>query len=276
MLVVTYAKAGTSWMQAILGHLLLGVGSAAAARPQEVSRWLDMRSPLPVADCHAALGAQTHRRFLKTHLRRDALPPTPAGVKAIYIDRDSRDVILSMHAYHSRLAPEALAAISSLPDRVGPPLALPPADAATYWRGWMEGDGHPWWSFWDHTRTWWAARHRRDVLLLHYADMLADLPAAGRRVAAFLDLPPLSDANLATVVERCSFDYMKAHAEDVTPGGGKVLRGGAPAFMHKGTNGRWRGVLTAAEADAYEARAVAELGEACARWLKEGGAVGRV
>lgn len=91
-----------------------------------------MCSPFPVADRQAALGAKTNRRFLKTHLRRDALPPTPAGVKAIFICRDARDVLMSMHAYHSRRMPEALSSISCLPNRVGPPLEPVPAHAATY------------------------------------------------------------------------------------------------------------------------------------------------
>lgn len=270
ILVVTYAKAGTTWVQAILAQLLLGVGSAAAGRPQDVSPWLDMRSAVPVADRVAALAAQPHRRFIKSHLPLGALPYSDR-LKYIYVGRDARDLLLSMHNHHTHLTAEAVAAMNAVPGRVGPPLAATPPDMVTYWREWMARDGHPWWPFWPHVRGWWAARTRPNVLLLHHADLLADLPAGVRRIAAFLGLPPLSAGDLDTVVARCSFGYMRDHAADVAPGGDALFRGGARAFIHKGTNGRWRGVLPPADVAAYEAAAAAELGDECARWLHEGG-----
>lgn len=43
--------------------------------------------------------AQTHRRFLKTHLPVDALVFS-GQAKYIYIGRDTRDVMWSMHNHH--------------------------------------------------------------------------------------------------------------------------------------------------------------------------------
>mgnify|MGYP007026263039 FL=1 len=63
---------------------------------------------------------------------------------------------------------------------------------------------------------------------------------------------------------------MKAHAENVAPLGGAIFEGGAQTFINKGVNGRWKDVLTADDIAAYEARAVAELGLDCARWLADG------
>jgi aryl sulfotransferase len=40
--------------------------------------------------------------------------------------------------------------------------------------------------------------------------------------------------------------------------------------VHKGTNGRWRDILTVNESSKYERRAVQELGRDCARWLATG------
>ncbi|GAB0495975.1 hypothetical protein MMPV_007285 [Pyropia vietnamensis] len=269
LVVDTYSKAGTTWVQAILAQLLLGVGSSAAARPHDVSPWLDVRSAVPVADRVAALATQSHRRFLKSHLPLDALPYSK-DLKYLYIGRDARDVIVSMHNHHSNLHADMIAKLNDLPGRVGPPLGPAPADIVTYWREWMARDGYPWWPFWSHIRGWWAARNRPNVLLLHYADLLGDLPAGVRRIATFLDVP-LSDADLAIIVDRCSFRYMREHAADVTPGGDTLFQGGARTFIHKGVNGRWRDVLSPADVEAYEATAVAELGEDCARWLREGG-----
>jgi aryl sulfotransferase len=49
-----------------------------------------------------------------------------------------------------------------------------------------------------------------------------------------------------------------------------MWNGGAKTFINKGTNGRWRDVLTADEIAAYDAKALAELGADCARWLASG------
>ncbi|HEY1755602.1 MAG TPA: hypothetical protein VGG72_09425, partial [Bryobacteraceae bacterium] len=68
----------------------------------------------------------------------------------------------------------------------------------------------------------------------------------------------------------CSFEYMKANAAATVPAGGAFWDGGAETFLHKGTNGRWRDVLSKEESAAYEQRATAELGEECARWLAGG------
>ena len=45
---------------------------------------------------------------------------------------------------------------------------------------------------------------------------------------------------------------------------------GASSFINKGVNGRWRDVLSAADCANYEARALANLGPACAHWLATG------
>jgi hypothetical protein len=72
-----------------------------------------------------------------------------------------------------------------------------------------------------------------------------------------------------SIVEHCSFDYMKRNATKSAPLGGVFWDGGAETFIHKGTNGRWRDVLSAEECVAYDARSRAEFGEACAAWLAD-------
>jgi aryl sulfotransferase len=63
---------------------------------------------------------------------------------------------------------------------------------------------------------------------------------------------------------------MKRNATRSVPLGGAFWDAGAEVFIHKGVNGRWRDVLSAAEADEYEQRALRELGPACAAWLATG------
>ena len=52
-----------------------------------------------------------------------------------------------------------------------------------------------------------------------------------------------------------------------------VLKGGSNTFFHKGTNGRWREVLSADELILYDSAADRELTPECRRWLEHGGAV---
>jgi len=63
---------------------------------------------------------------------------------------------------------------------------------------------------------------------------------------------------------------MKRHATKSTPLGGAFWDGGAATFIHKGTNGRWQGVLSTDESAKYEEFARRHLEPACAHWLATG------
>jgi aryl sulfotransferase len=106
-------------------------------------------------------------------------------------------------------------------------------------------------------------------MLLHFGQLKADLPGQIRRIAAFLEIP-VDERRWPAIIEHCSFVYMKAHATKSVPLGGAFWDGGAETFVHKGTNGRWREVLSDADWRWYEETARRELGEDCARWLATG------
>ncbi len=262
IVIATYGKSGTTWTQQIIAQLLLP--DADALPVAEISPWLDLRVP-PTPVKLAALEAQTHRRFVKTHLPVDALVYSPRA-KYIYIGRDGRDVMWSMHNHHARANAFWYQVINDTPGRVGPPIAPPTADVRQYFLEWLDGDGYPFWPFWENVASWWAIRDLPNLMLLHFDELKRDLPGAMRRIAAFLDVA-VDEARFATQVEHCTFDWMKANATKVTPLGGAPWDGGAETFIHKGTNGRWRDVLTAADCARYEAMAVERLGPDCAAWL---------
>ena len=261
----TYGKSGTTWVQQIVAQLLFD--GAEGLEVAAMSPWLDLRV-LPKHVKLEAIEAQTHRRFLKTHLPVDALRFSPAA-KYIYIGRDGRDVIFSMYNHHANANAQWYQALNDSPGRVGPPIAKPPADIRQYYREWLEGDGHPFWPFFENVRSWWEIRDLPNVLLLHFARLKQDLPGEIRRIASFLDIP-IDEARFPSIVEHCSFDYMKRNAAKSAPLGGVFWDGGAETFIHKGTNGRWRDVLSAEESAAYEARARNQLGDECVAWLAGG------
>lgn len=265
IVIATYAKSGTTWMQQIVGQLLFGGDPDIAVA--EMSPWLDLRVPpkeikLPLVE------AQTHRRFLKTHLPVDALRFSPRA-RYVYIGRDGRDVVWSMYNHHANANAAWYAALNDTPGRVGPPIERPPGDVLQYWRDWIDRDGHPFWPFWENVRTWWQVRQLPNVHLVHFANLKRDMPAEIRRIARFLDIP-IDASRWDAILEHCSFDWMKRNAAKSVPLGGAFWDAGAEVFIHKGTNGRWREVLSRTESAEYERRARAELGEACAHWLATG------
>jgi len=259
----TYGKSGTTWVQQIVSQLIFN--GAEGVPVAERSPWVDLR--LPPKDVKLpALEAQTHRRFLKTHLPVDALRFSPRA-KYLYIGRDGRDVIWSMYNHHANANESWYRALNDSPGRVGPPIEKPPEDVVQYYREWLERDGHPFWPFFENVRSWWEVRHLPNVMLLHFADLKRDLPGGIKRIAAFLDIE-IDEARFPDIVEHCSFDYMKRNATAAVPLGGAFWDGGAETFIHKGTNGRWRDLLSAEDCARYEEKARAELGDACAQWLK--------
>jgi aryl sulfotransferase len=91
-----------------------------------------------------------------------------------------------------------------------------------------------------------------------------------RRIAAFIGAP-VDEAKFDARVRACTFEAMKGNAAAVAPLGGAMWKGGAETFINKGTNGRWKDVLTKAQVEAYEKAAEARLGKDCADWLAGGG-----
>ncbi len=275
IIIATSYKAGTTWTQAIVAHLLFPAGLPAPIG--EVSPWLDMRL-VPLEVLLPGLAAQTHRRFIKTHLPLDGLSYDP-GLRYVYVARDARDVFMSLWNHYTNYADDVFTQMNQLAGRVGDEFPPPPDDIHELWaqwitRGWFdwESDGWPYWSHLYHVQSWWDFRHLPNILFLHFSDMVADLGREVRRIAQFLDIG-VSDERLAEVVEATTFGQMKKSAEEYAPGGGVHWKGGAETFLHRGTNNRWRDVLSDEELALYDAACERTLDPACRKWLEQGGPV---
>ncbi len=265
IVISTYAKSGTTWMQQLVAQLVFGQDPFVPVA--DISPWVDLRFPLKTEKL-AIIEGQSHRRFLKTHLPVDALVYSPRA-KYIYVARDGRDVLLSLFNHHTQASDLWYRLLNETPGLVGPPMTRPATTVQAYFDEWLFGNGEPFWPFWDNVRSWWSIRHLPNLLLVHFSDLKTDLASEVRRIAHFLDIE-LNDAQMSRLLEHCSFAYMKRHGHLAAPFGGKLWNGGATHFINKGTNGRWRGVIDASAVDAYESMAIDHLGAECASWLTNG------
>lgn len=265
IVISTYAKSGTTWMQQIVSQLLFQ--GEEGLEVAQMSPWMDLRIP-PKEVKLTAVEEQTHRRFIKTHLPLDAMVFSEKA-KYIYIGRDGRDVLWSLYNHHSNANEAWYDALNNTPGRVGPPIEPPCTSVTDYFDQWLEKDGYPFWSLWENVRTWWTIRNFPNVHMVNFVNLKADMPGEIRRIAAFLDIS-IDESKWEQIQLHCSFDYMKANAAKSVPLGGAFWEGGAETFIHKGTNGRWREVLSAEQIDRYEKRALTELGPECSHWLATG------
>jgi aryl sulfotransferase len=260
IVISTWSKTGTTLMQQIVGQLIFN--GAPRVDRGEHSPWPDF---ILTPDARQKAEALTHRRYLKTHLPIDALVYSPRA-KYIYIGRDGRDVYWSWHNHHMGFNPEVLAHISSFyPGQ--PAYTYPNPDVRLAFLDWLDRDAWPNWPFWPHVQGWFDARHLPNLKLVHFANLKADLEGQIREIAAFLGIA-VDPEVMPAILEHCSIDYMRADA--IASGPGRIFKEGGKTFFNKGTNGRWRDVLTAEDLARYQAEVERNLTPDCVRWLETG------
>ena len=99
--------------------------------------------------------------------------------------------------------------------------------------------------------------------------MLVDLQGQVSRLAGLLGIE-LTAEELARIVKAATFDQMKKDFKPMDEFLRGAFKGGSDAFIFKGTNGRWRDVLTIEDLALYEAAKERVLTPDCAEWLETG------
>jgi aryl sulfotransferase len=278
IVIATSLKAGTTWTQRIVS-LLVFQTTELPTTLHWVSPWPDCRFIGGRAELAAIVESLEHRRFLKCHLPLDALPYRES-TKYLYVGRDTRDVFMSMWNHVRRYTPLAREMLSSGEHAPAEPFFEPPDDIREFWRIWMtrgtypwEHDGFPFWSHLHHARSYWDYRHLPNILILHYNDLKADLPGEMRRIARFLGID-VPEAKWPMLADAATFAAMKRDTALLGPEMGAIFEGGADGFLFKGTNDRWRDVLTAEDLALYDVAAARTLTPDLQRWLERGAASG--
>ncbi len=246
--VVTTAKCGQTWLQALLFHLktrgrepdLRGVGL------HGVSPWLELPASAgfgvqaPDRDARLAeLEALDDPRIFKLHVVYDEIP-RPAGSKAriVTITRDPRDVPYSMFEH-----------LQSMQFAEG---EAPPSDFDLYFERWLERG-----LYYEIVASFWPHKHDPDLLWLRYEDLHRDLDREARRIVEFLGWE-VSDSDRARVLPLVDFARMRGHEKTEI----FVQRGGRwkddKQFFREGAVGKNRARLSPDQ----ERRVLARLREA--------------
>jgi hypothetical protein len=275
VVISTPPKCGTTWTQ-MLCALLIFDGPAFPAPLDEVSPWLDMCN-CPLSEVTAALAAQSHRRFIKTHTPLDGLP-LHADVTYLVVGRDPRDVAISREHHAANLdfahfLELRAAAVGNEDLAELPPRRVPSEDPVERFRTFVadETDGGQTTlaSVLRHLDTGWQRRRDANVALFHYADLTADLPGELLRLAGVLGIP-CSVERARELAAEASLARMRERSADVAPNASHGIWKDVRAFFRSGGSGEWRDRLSAADLAAYEARVAHLVAPDLAAWAHGG------
>ena len=197
--VATFGKSGTNWMMQI-AQQIAHHGAAEFEHIHQVVPWPDAPTAagvVPLADPEPAERSPTGLRVIKTHLETEFVP---YDEKARYLTvlRDPKEVLVSSYYFLGGMF--GVLSHVSIDDWFDLFLGRP--SMATWWA--------------VHTASFWGWRDRPNVLVLGFGEIKRDPRGCIERVAALMGVA-LTEAELATVLERSSFAYMQAHESQFAP-----------------------------------------------------------
>uniref|UniRef100_H9GTY2 Sulfotransferase n=1 Tax=Anolis carolinensis TaxID=28377 RepID=H9GTY2_ANOCA len=194
LLISTYPKAGTTWMQEIV-DLILARGDVEKARraPTYIRiPFLEICSPPPVPSGVSYLVNAPSPRVIKTHLPFQLVPKSfwENNCKVIYVARNAKDNVVSYFFFDQMNVTQ--------PE---------PGPWEGYIKKFMEGKV-AWGSWYDHVRRYWDEKEKHKILYVFYEDMKEDLAQEVRRVMNFLEVD-LPEEIVQKIVHHTSFQVMK-------------------------------------------------------------------
>lgn len=234
VLVASYPKAGTTWVQEIVHMLTHG-----CKKTNENSEVLETRFPYleyPYPGIKS-LATRKEKRFIKTHLPIGLLPSSfeSSNAKLIYIARNPRDTAISYFYFMQLLTQSSFQGpLSSFVD-----MFL--SDKVMY---------SP---YFGHVLGYWQSRQSPNILFVTYEELHQDPPKVIRKMAEFLGID-VSDAEVNYVAECTSFNHMASnpsvnyeHWKDY----GFAFKDKGK-FFRKGKVGDWQRHLSQSQVAAFE------------------------
>ncbi|XP_077169158.1 sulfotransferase 1C2-like [Paroedura picta] len=249
LLISTYPKAGTTWIQEIVDMIQQGGDPQKCARAPTHKRipFIDLFPPKPMTSGLEDAEVMPSPRTLKTHLPVQLLPLSfwEHNCKIIYMARNVKDNAVSYFHFHRMN--------QGLPE---------PGNWDQFLEHFLAGKVS-WGSWFDHVRGWWEAKDRHPILYLFYEDIKEDPAREIRKVAQFLGIE-LTEPVLTQIVQHTTFDSMKANPmANYSSIPSALMDQAVSPFMRKGAVGNWKEHFTVAQSE--------RLDEICAEKLEDSG-----
>lgn len=226
ILVVSFPKAGTTWVQEIVYLIQNNLDFKAAGAKNLEQRFPFLEYFYPGV---SAIENSSSPRLIKTHLPYSLLPESVhlELPKIIYVVRNPKDVCVSL--YHFTRYIKETGYTGSFDE---------------FLESFLKGNV-AYGPIWKHYLEWWEHRNDANVLIVSYEDLQKDCHSVIFKISQFLD-KPLKDDEVQAVAEHCSFERMsqnKAVNYDHWRKLGFVNLEEGP-FLRKGQVGDWRNYFT--------------------------------
>ncbi|XP_053552100.1 sulfotransferase 1 family member D1 [Bombina bombina] len=236
ILIDTYPKSGTTWIQEIV-DLVMHDGN------EQISRRAPIFERMPFIELLHLMkpgmdevNAMPSPRVLKSHLPIQLVPDSfwKNNCKVIYVARNAKDTLTSFYHFDHivQIHPE-------------------PGTIEEYMQRFMSGDVG-WGSWYDHVKGFWEAKEKHNILYLFFEDLKQNRLQEVRKLIEFLnkDLP---EEVLTNIVRLTSFEQMKKNPMANNSTFPKhILDQSQGIFMRKGNVGDWKNLLTPDQSQLFE------------------------
>uniref|UniRef100_A0A8C5PV15 Sulfotransferase n=1 Tax=Leptobrachium leishanense TaxID=445787 RepID=A0A8C5PV15_9ANUR len=237
LLIATYPKAGTTWMQEIVDLILQDGDLEKAMRAPSHIRFPFMEFVTPTLPSGVeVLTKMPSPRLIKTHLPYQLVPTSfwNQNCKVIYVARNAKDNAVSFYWFDKMNKAQ--------PD---------PGTWESYVEAFLQGKVG-WGSWFDHVIGWWEAKDKHRILYMLYEDIKEDPKREILKVMRFLG-KELSEEVLEKVVHHTSFQAMKENPmTNYSTVPSFMFDRATSMFMRKGEVGDWVNHFTDSQSKAYD------------------------